>query len=314
MSIDTEMAWGVVHHGSIGRYSYSNDEQFTERDVIAALLELFDRYEIHATWAIVGHLFLEDCESVDGRKHPEIVRPDYPWFEGDWFDADPATDAATDPMWYGPDIVEAIRTCPTYQEIGSHTFSHIIVGDPGCTAENLRSDLAACRKLADGRGIALRSFIHPRNKIGHVDILADEGFTAFRGKRPISFSGYPRAVKRMLGALDTIWPMSGSAVYPRRVAGLWDLPATNLYSPGNRRRIPLPIGWYNRQQIRRLRQAVRHRGLFHLWFHSHNFTAAPETALRGFEEILQEAARLRAAGMLENPTMAQLAERLNVTT
>jgi len=35
--------------------------------------------------------------------------------------------------------------------------------------------------------------------------------------------------------------------------------------------------------------------------------------LLGFEQILQEAARLRAAGLLENPTMGQLAERLSVT-
>ena len=49
-----------------------------ERAVIDQILEVFDRYDISATWAIVGHLFLDHCAPVDGRAHPEIVRPVVP--------------------------------------------------------------------------------------------------------------------------------------------------------------------------------------------------------------------------------------------
>lgn len=75
ISIDTEMAWGSVHHRDVGRhYSYQAEREFIDR-----LLALFDKYQIRATWAVVGHLFLDQCQAVDGRKHPEIVRPGYRW-------------------------------------------------------------------------------------------------------------------------------------------------------------------------------------------------------------------------------------------
>ena len=60
------MAWGVVHRGDItGNYTYRS-----EREVIERLLQLFEKYDIAATFAIVGHLFLDRCKPVNGRKHP----------------------------------------------------------------------------------------------------------------------------------------------------------------------------------------------------------------------------------------------------
>ncbi|HLF03846.1 MAG TPA: polysaccharide deacetylase, partial [Dehalococcoidia bacterium] len=128
LSIDTELAWGSVYNGSfrqrLGHYART-------REAITRLLALSERYHISATWAVVGHLFLDQCRAVDGIKHPEIIRPEYSWFGGDWFDADPSSDLGTDPFWYGPDIVGQIQECRVPQEIGCHGFSHMIAGDLG---------------------------------------------------------------------------------------------------------------------------------------------------------------------------------------
>jgi len=97
------------------------------------------------------------------------------WLEGDWFDHDPCTNAQQDPMWYGGDVVAAIRACRVPQEIGSHAFSHLIVGDPDCTAESFDSELRACRRVAEPLGIELKSFVFPRNQMGHFDVLASNG-------------------------------------------------------------------------------------------------------------------------------------------
>ena len=94
VSIDTEMAWGAAHRrgadAPAGDYS-------GEHDVIDRILGVFAEHRGRATWAIVGHLFLEHCERVGGRVHPEIVRPTYPWLTGDWFDVDPCSRRATTP-------------------------------------------------------------------------------------------------------------------------------------------------------------------------------------------------------------------------
>ena len=157
----------TMHRGrGSGHYTYRN-----ERQVIYRLLKLIEDYGIRATWAVVGHLFLSECQSVDGHKHPEITRPPYSWFEKDWFDADPCSDENAHPMWYGRDIVARILKCTVPQEIGSHTFSHIIVGDPDCRPEDFDSELRRCRQLAKSHGITLKSFVFPRNSVGHLNVL-----------------------------------------------------------------------------------------------------------------------------------------------
>lgn len=149
ISIDVEMAWGVIHRRQIARhYTYRK-----ERELIGRLLKLFERYEIRATWAVVGHLFLESCQAIEGIKHPEVVRPAYSWLEGDWFDPDPCSSVEADHIWYGKDIVEQIRQYGDSQEIGSQTFSHVIVGDDECGPASFDSELGVCRQLAESTGI-----------------------------------------------------------------------------------------------------------------------------------------------------------------
>ena len=52
------------------------------------------------------------------------------WERGDWFEHDPCTTETLAPTFFGRSLVEKIRACPTPQEIGSHSFSHVIFGDP----------------------------------------------------------------------------------------------------------------------------------------------------------------------------------------
>ena len=58
---------------------------------------------------------------------------EFPWFQGSWFDGIPAYGEDGSEIFYGADLVEKIVTCRTYQELGSHTFTHIFVGEAGCS-------------------------------------------------------------------------------------------------------------------------------------------------------------------------------------
>jgi hypothetical protein len=309
ISIDTELAWSVVHRGVVGAEVLDPKRVEAERSIVRDLLALFETYDVSATWATVGHLFLRLCRPVDGRKHPDIRRPEYDWFEGDWFDLDPASDIDHDPMWYGTDIVDMLRTARPTQEIGSHSFSHLIVGDPGCSEEAFATDLAACRRVASAMGVDLRSFVYPRNTIGLQEVLADHEFTSYRGLRPRAFTDLGRWLGALARLADKVRPLAGSIVLPEREGRLWNVPATSLYAPFDRARY-LPFQAWVTQQTRRLDQASRHRSLFHLWFHPHNLIDNPEQALRGLERILSRASGLRGDGRIENLTMGELARRL----
>jgi peptidoglycan/xylan/chitin deacetylase (PgdA/CDA1 family) len=310
ISIDTEMAWGEAHRrdGSAGQHDFS-----AERDVIGRTLDLFARYDIAATWALVGHLFLDGCtRDAAGRAHPEVERPSYPWLDGgDWFDIDPCSDVGAAPFHYGRDIVERIQACATPQEIGSHSFSHMMMGDEGCGPDVFASELAAARKVASAEGLELASFVFPRNSIGHLPTLAEAGFTNYRGARPRRpFAGLPSWQRQVAGLVDRVRPLAGSSVLPARDAsGVWNVPQTYLFAPATARR-RLPPALWARRPIGRLKQAARERSLFHLWFHPYNLTAAPDRTLATLEVICAAAARLRDRGRLDIVPMGTLTAQL----
>ena len=282
LSIDTELAWGMVHRNGVEENVrfYARTRELTEQ-----LIELLERYEISATWAVIGHLMLDSCAEEEGVKHPEIVRPAYDWFDGDWFDQDPASDKHAAPIWYWPEIVGRLRTCRTPQEIGSHTFSHITVGDPGCSREMFISDLDACLKLAQRRGIEIRSFVYPRNRIGHLDVLTERGFTSYRGEAPCWYQALRGRAWKLAHKIDNYAPVGVPVVHPQRVAGLWNLPASYYYPHATRSRRDwgrwLPV-WTRVAKMRRgLATAVKKRGMVHMWFHPYNLAGDPEKLLAG---------------------------------
>lgn len=297
ISIDTEMSWGVIHRPE-RTYEYER-----ERADMRRLLDMFDGHSIPATWAVVGHLFLESCEPVDGVKHPEIVRPDYDWFTGDWFDADPCSSLTESPSWYCPDLVDDIRSRPAGHEIGSHGFSHMITDDPGCSDETWTSELEASADAAAARNVDLRSFIHPRNRIGHVDALIEHGFTSYRGRRPAS----AQQPGRLESLRDFLVGSERTIVRPQWENGIWNFPATCMFDIAAKR--PVQRLWIH-QMLRRLDQAVEARSLFHLWFHPHNIGDDVELALWGLERLCARAAGHRDAGQLDTLTMGDLSAEL----
>lgn len=310
VSIDTELAWGTAHY----RDGAGPGHRFErEREVVDRALGIFARHGVAATWAIVGHLFLDRCErGADGRPHSDLARPDYPWLAGDWFDVDPCSTLAEAPYWYGRDMVDQIRTCPVPQEIACHGFSHMMIGDAGSSAEVFNSELAASAAAAGEVALTMRSFVFPRTSVGFVDCLPDHGYVAYRDRRlGQAFGSRPHWQRKLLRLADMVRPLAGSAVTPaRHPSGVWNIPQTYLYAPATQRP-RVPIALWVRRPIARLRAAARHRALFHLYFHPYNLTAAPDRTLEGLDRICAAAARLRDAGRLDMMTMGQLADRLS---
>lgn len=309
LSLDMELAWGGLHNGS---YRSRVDLYGRTRPAVARLLDILDTYEIRATWAVVGHLMLNGCAEEGGRKHPELVRPEYEWFQGDWLDPAPCSNEGRDPLWYAPDMVADILDCRTEQEIGCHTFSHVIAGDPGCSRECFDSELVACIEAAEQWHVKLTSFVFPRNSIGHLDVLNRHGFRAFRGRtRRPSRSRDLGAVGRVVRGARWVLPKGPLTAIPERQHGLWCLPATSFYlhRAGGARLLPI-AGRVLRAKAG-IREAIERESLFHLYLHPFNLASDPEGLLGGLEEIFRSVAAGRDQGRLDNPTMGGLARRLD---
>ena len=298
ISLDFELIWGTADLFGPGRFRAACERK---RTAVARLLDLFVEFDVSATWCVLGHLFLDRCAPVNGCKHPEIVRPAHRWCRGDWFQHDPGGSEETAPVFFGRSLVEKVRSCPVPQEIGCHTFSHAVFGDPGCSRAAAESEVAACVRLARGLGIELRSFAFPRNRVGHLDVLREYGFTCYRG--PERFWQEPARRSFLLARVAHSWATITAArppmVLPERTpSGLWNIAASMVYFPMNGWRRLVPVSVRVRRAVKGLEAAARERRVFHLWFHPTNLADHMDAMFAGLRAILERAAALRARGEL----------------
>ena len=246
ITADFELAWAWRYmKGSLDPEKTALEKARQERENIPMILELCDQFDIPITWATVGHLFLDHCNSV-GLPHEKLKRlphfeNDYWKYNGnDWFEHDPRSGFKEAPEWYAPDLVEEIMTSKAKHEIGCHTFSHIDCRDEVCPAEVFEAEIDECRIAGARYGLELKSFVHPGFTIGKLDNLAELGFSSFQSD-PGNILGYP--VKRR--------------------NGLWELKRTSefVYRPG----------WSDGYHIYRyttiVRRAIRNHSLCNFWFH-----------------------------------------------
>lgn len=205
LSIDAALGWGVHDHAdSLGRVEDG-------REGWKRLVDLLDTFGLPATWAIAGHLFLDDCDG----KHTDHPRGP------SWFDHERTTWANRPELRFAPGLVQQVRESGPDHEIAARGFSHVEFGHPETTAATARAELAACQRAARGLGIDLSTFVFPRNSVGHRRELAAAGFDCYRGVIPTA-KGHHR---KLMNA------MAGSAT-PRLVTpavddwGLVDVPAS----------------------------------------------------------------------------------------
>jgi peptidoglycan/xylan/chitin deacetylase (PgdA/CDA1 family) len=276
VSIDAELAWGFHDMDPMPL-----DRVETARWGWYRLLELLERFELPATWAVVGHLFLDGCDGHHAN-HPSLAG---------WFRRDPGGTTATEREWYGPDLIEAIRDASVDHEIGSHTYSHVEFGRSAVTEEIAAAELEQSVELARLDGIDLDSLVFPRNNVGHRELLAEYGFRCYRGVEPDRWfdSRFRRAGKLLAYNLGRDPP---PLVTPEvDEYGLVNIPASlYLFSlEGIAGEVSTSV--LGDPVVRQARlgvdEAVRSDGVFHLWLHPNNILgpAAVERLERVFAHV-----------------------------
>jgi peptidoglycan/xylan/chitin deacetylase (PgdA/CDA1 family) len=295
ISIDAELAWGFHDMSSPPKRRVEGSRQGWKN-----VLALLSEWDIPATWAIVGHLFEETCDGSHA---------DHPLGEA-WFDHEVGADATPESLRVAPDLVEQVIRAPQNHEIASHTYSHPLFGEDDVTATVARRELQRCRELAAEWGIKMSSVIFPRNSVGHLDILKEEGFQTYRTFPPGTYVATQPAVRKAVSA--TVAPKTPPLVTPERDEnGLVNIPATlYLYGvQGIPRRVISPI-WGDpvvRWAKRGIDAAAKQPGVFHMWLHPNNVIAKHE--YDRLRDILAYLASVRERTDLVVETMEQASER-----
>ena len=295
MSLDTESIWGYAAYPSHKDIGLLKRDDTKGRGCIDILLSLFEKHNIPATWAVVGHLFLDYCEKEDGIPHKDM-----PGFRVDWYSSDPCTDIQRDPLYYGKDIVEKIISNRIEHEIGYHSFSHVPFSE--CSREVAEAEIKEGIRLAKEFGITLKSFVFPENKIGHIDVLKEKGFKIYRGENLGRYDPNQGFLIRKFNA--GIDEMIAPPAEPKWMDGIWEIPSSMFFCDPQIKFSVLPrakIGLY---------RAIKSKKVFHIYLHPHDLLRY-SLLKEDLDKFLGIVAKKRDEGKIEVMTMGELEEVLD---
>ncbi|MDQ6889646.1 MAG: polysaccharide deacetylase family protein [Bacteroidota bacterium] len=290
ISLDFELYWGMRDVQALDSYK---EHIRNVHVVIPKLLELFKKYEIHATWAIVGFLYLHNKEELL-HNFPEEL-PAYSNKQYDPYHYIKNNDLQRE-YHFAPGCIEMIKNTP-YQEIGTHTFSHYYTLEEGQNYQQFKSDLQTAIAMQSATGQPCRSIVFPRNQYddAHLKIIKELNINFYRGNQ--KFWLYkPRPFYkeylwlRLIRLADAYINISGRNTF---ILGSdsqnipVNIRASRFLRPYTQRLRRLENLRFRRIQ-HSMQHAARQNENYHLWWHPHNFGKNIEENLCFLEKILIE--------------------------
>lgn len=301
-SLDTELAWGYFDHDQTWARLFSPDGS-RERAAVRRLLALCDEYGVHATWAVVGHLFHTECERCADCPI-EAWRGRYRSFDRIY--------ATSDPLWYGADVMAQLLEYRDRHEIAFHGYTHRPFVD--LTEGEAAQEATIWKAIAARHDVAPGAVVFPRNQVAHLDVLRAAGFTNFRA----AGREYPFGRRSRLGAVIKLlshlggWPAAPTYAIEslRQRNGLLEQPPS-AYLFDVRRSVERLLDALGLQRLRlraiaaALGEAAVSGRIMHLWAHPWEFRSDKD--FDKLRHIFELYATHRDAGRLVSVTMSQIA-------
>lgn len=316
ISLDFEMMWGCHDWSTVEEYGTTNVRQV--RSVISRLLELFHKYDIHATFATVGLIFCNNKEEILAYK--PYLTPTYinrkrsPYREG-YIETINSNDEY---LFFAPDIIELLLNTPNI-EIASHTFSHYFCWEKGQTKEQFEADLQSAISIAKKKGIVFNSIVLPRNEVSepYLDICTSKGFVSYRGNAKKFFNNPSNRIKaiyyKVARLVDVYMNLGGNTSHSylslRTENSLINVPASRMLRPYMKHLRGLDC-LRLRRITNEIQYAAMHHELYHLWWHPHNFGADMDENFHFLEKVLQVYEECKEAYNMHSYTMAEFANKM----
>lgn len=311
ISLDFELYWGV--HDVFKREKYEKNIRGAH-DAVLAMLETFQKYDIHATWAIVGMIY---CTNImDLKKHIPRHTPTYnnkKLSAYHYVENNPITEQDYD-LFFAPYLIQRIRATPN-QEIATHTFSHYYTLEKGQSEEQFSSDLKTAIHIAGKNGNNISSIVFPRNQVNekYLQTCGLLGITAYRGTEnsfiyKLNPNERKRFIKRVLRLLDCYMNLFGHHTYslPSPTNNLVNIKSSRFLRPYSKKRSKLES--FRLKRIKNAMTYAAKRGeIYHLWWHPHNFGINLDLNMVLLQEILNHFILLQKTYGFQSRNMRQLA-------
>jgi peptidoglycan/xylan/chitin deacetylase (PgdA/CDA1 family) len=289
ISLDCEGKWGMAD--KMGpEYGWLTQANLT--NVYREICDLFAEYQTKTTFGFVGAFVLPM------HRRDEYLDQIRAWkYQGkNWsrfYEAD--RERGDVDGWFCPEALSIARDAG--HELASHGFSHIPFDDPTTAKEDLAKDMELVRLAARDCGFDPRTFIYPRNGIGHTDLIDSNEFVGYRDQLPIR--GRASSLLREFNIFEKAQPKAAT-----QAGSTVKIPSGYFlnWRKGARARVPHAVSVARWKSI--LNSAVQSNGVAHLWFHPHNLISAPTTR-HLLEAVLNHARSLREKGKLNIVTQEE---------
>jgi len=320
ISLDFELNWGVHDVFSLEMYK---ENILGVREAIPRMLGVFNKFDIHATWATVGMLCFENKKELLS-KLPTLQ----PSYKNATFSpyrklGSIGENEAEDPIHFGSSLVKEIVEYPN-QELATHTFSHYYCLEKGQSIDEFEADLKASLKVANAIGHPAKSLVFPRNQINleYLQVCKEYGVQSFRGNEkswvykesPFNNEG---VLKRMLRLLDCYLNIFGHHTYLIREVDtepIVNLPSSRFLRPYN-----TSLKVFEPLRLKRIKKSITNAAkngeVFHLWWHPHNFGKDLDMNIKFLTEILTHVSNMRDEYDFKSLNMGEastLALQLNI--
>jgi peptidoglycan/xylan/chitin deacetylase (PgdA/CDA1 family) len=301
ISLDLELRWGMYDKLNLNRDAYRSNLMQAKHEVIPALLKLFRARNIRATWATVGAVACRDWNEYFARA------PKSPAYHDPTLQIDDRF-AALDPeghLHFAPELVRNVHATPG-QDLGTHTFSHILMREPGVEAEDVRADLEAVAHLwRDRFGAGPVSLVFPRNQVAFLPVAEACGIRIWRGTEPgwyydANEAKTNRVVPRVLRLLDAVNPLVRHAT-----PALSHMTRASIFLRTN---LPAPLWGLHYSRIRNELACLRTPNIYHIWWHPHNLGADTTKRLARVAQVLDLIGEKAQRGQVESKNMRDLCE------
>jgi peptidoglycan/xylan/chitin deacetylase (PgdA/CDA1 family) len=286
LSFDCEGKWGVADHLTARHREELSDQRL--REAYRSVLGVLDDFQIPATFAFVGAFTQSRGDFAKVRPAIEAISRVVPDYLGPALrDLDETGGAG----WHGDHLVDLVGLAQAGHEIALHGVTHVPWTD--FDEAGAQAELALFDQL-EGPIRQSRTFVYPRNRVAHTDLLAGHGFGGFRTRGPR---------RSRLSSLLSEFNLFEAPEQPSPPGSIVEIPAGFFlnWRRGVRRLVPPAV---TRARARRLlKAAAPNGGVVHYWLHPENVASAPST-IGILKLIVREVAEARDAGNCE--VMTQL--------
>jgi peptidoglycan/xylan/chitin deacetylase (PgdA/CDA1 family) len=314
VSLDFELYWGVRDKQSIIQYKQNLRGV---RRAITEMLRVFSGNHIHVTWATVGFLFCKDLYDLN-----EYIPKVCPKYENEELSPYKYIEQRTelDPIYhFAPELIDLIQKYDG-QEIASHTFSHYYCLEEGQSVDEFEEDISLAIKIAERRGISIKSLVFPRNQWNpeYISVLTRFGIQCYRGNESnwiynASNDEDQGIFQRAVRLIDSHLNISGHNVYDlhRCVNGKpFNFQSSRFLRPYSGKLAILDGLRLNRIK-RSMSYAAKNKKIFHLWWHPHNFGINTNKNVNFLLDIIKHYIFLKKRYDMKSLNMCELSELCN---